>query len=156
MAEKMGARTHRDTPNAPNVVQEPLHPFKFTRLSREIRDQIYMWALISPSPIIVWKGQWNTNWRDLIEPPYSSYTTFTDVVKHQETTWRRWVDSSTTRNSLRVAQRTCYFVTRRLEQKRLKSFTEKMCLSSLAITIGILLCPGYQRSMIETAATFLG
>jgi hypothetical protein len=38
-------------------------PLTFLSLSREIRDEIYDLALVSTSPIIVWKGEWKIDYR---------------------------------------------------------------------------------------------
>jgi hypothetical protein len=93
MDEKPDSHTLRD---APNTVQEPSSPFKFIHLPREIRDQIYTWALSSPSPIIVWKGKWGF----LSRPPDSSYTTVIDIIKNSMTTSVLWIDASATKTSL--------------------------------------------------------
>lgn len=43
-------------------------PLTFLSLSREIRDEIYGLALVSTSPIIVWKGQWKGEYHYHPEP----------------------------------------------------------------------------------------
>jgi hypothetical protein len=62
------------------------HPLTFLSLSREIRDEIYDLALVSTSPIIVWKGEWKSDYHYYPETegmiPFSSR--LSSVIHWQE------------------------------------------------------------------------
>lgn len=113
-----GVRTDHD---APNAIREPLPPFKFLFLAREIRDQIYTWALSSPSPIIVWKGEWVTQFDESSRP----YTTFTDIVEHEGTIWKRGVDPSVTKTSLGFRSTSLFFCNKEIGKEAAEVFYKR-------------------------------
>ena len=97
MASESELLSDVDASNSLEDDHRPLASFKFTSLSREIRDQIYTLALYSPSPIVVWKGQWQSFLND--HHDYTD-TSFTDSFISFGTTWKRWIESSATKISL--------------------------------------------------------
>ncbi|EPE36448.1 hypothetical protein GLAREA_05786 [Glarea lozoyensis ATCC 20868] len=120
MAKEIRLCAYEETPD---VVPESSSPFKFTSLSREIRDQIYVWALVAPSPIIVWKGQWGTD-TDKTRRLHS-YTTFTDVVQIRKETHRRWIDPSATKHSLAECSTNLFFCNKQIGEEAAKVFYRK-------------------------------
>ena len=88
----------------------------FTCLSREI----YTRALSSPSPIIIWKGRW-----DWLGDPTDSCITFTDVVNHYGTIWKRWVDPSVAKTSLRDCSTNLFFWNKEIGKEAAEVFYRK-------------------------------
>ena len=77
-------------------------PVTFMSFSREIRDDIYSLTLVSPSPIIVWKGEYAHEPED--PKAWLSYdiyhTDFASFLKLHPYVWRQVIDQVATKTSL--------------------------------------------------------
>lgn len=124
-------RAHVDH-DAPNAVQEPLPPFKFMFLAREIRNTIYTLALSASSPIIVWKGEWITQYHD----PSRPYTTLQILSNMKERSGDEASIFLSRKLVLDFVLQTFFTATSKSVQKLPTFFIRRTCLLSLENTIG--------------------
>jgi hypothetical protein len=110
-----------------NTTQEKHVPStRLVSLAREIRDQIYTYVLLSPSPIIVWKGKWVNQYEE--PEPHKIYS---EVVEHKGISWRRGVDLIQTKNSLKLVAINLLLCSKEIGKEAAQVFYQKNVFSFL-------------------------
>lgn len=110
------------TPLQPGIPR----PFTFLSLPREIRDAIYTLALVSPSPIVIWKGEW----------VYEQQGTFSDSIDlvfphHAPFVWRRAIDPFASKSTLHSLSTNLLFCSSIINQEAAAVFYKKTTFSFL-------------------------
>jgi len=92
----MAEAAHKEHSQHDTVQFPGLRCLNFLSLPREVRDEIYTLALFSPSPIVVWKGEWI---HEELNPDTGSVSN-DDFYTYTEYVWHRVIDQSATKTSL--------------------------------------------------------
>jgi hypothetical protein len=117
----MAEEVHTDHVQYDTLKPSDLRSLNFMSLPREVRDEIYTLTLFSPSPIIVWKGEWIN---ELLDRD-AEYTSYADFIARAEHIWRRVIDQSATKTSLDSLSTNMLFCTKVISQEAAEVFYKK-------------------------------